>query len=258
MTGLRLLGGVVAVVLSAAIGVIPAVGDDTGEQRLASGSGSEPEAPAAEQPVPNVPADAGPVIRDALSSSTSSSSRSGVGGSSTTDPASPPATDPPVPDSTTPTPTSTAPTPSIDDGTSEPDSGEVNPARITGLSFVLDLLEFGAELGPHEVHGLIVSALGTVIPTGELPPALVDQAYTILAVPSDVFEQMAEPTMQGFAALRAALEPLSAANEAANMLIQALSDALIAAGTEGAALTNPLDAQVVQVGKFLLVLQEAA
>ena len=41
-----------------------------------------------------------------------------------------------------------------------------------------------------------------------------------------------------------------------NALLRAMSEALVKAGTEGAPLVNPLDAQVVQLGKFLLVLQE--
>jgi hypothetical protein len=84
----------------------------------------------------------------------------------------------------------------------------------------------------------------------------VDGAYEILAVPPQIFDQLKEPSAQGLAALRASLAPLAAGNPAANALLGALSEALIAAGTEGRPLTNPLDAQVVQLGQFLLVLQE--
>lgn len=247
MRPLKVLAAGVAIVLSAAIGVVPAVGDGK-ESELSAGGSSVDHSPTTSQ-VPAVPAGAGDAIRDAVA---------GSGSVPVADTTAPSVVDPPVSQESgdaAGTPPATSP-PSSAGATPVPETEEMGPARVTGLSFVLDLLEFGAELGPHEVWGLVVSALGTVIPTGDLPPALVDQAYTILAVPTEVFDQMAEPTMQSFAQLRASLEPLAASNEGANALIAALSDAIISAGTEGAALTNPLDAQVVQVGKFLLVLQE--
>jgi hypothetical protein len=137
-----------------------------------------------------------------------------------------------------------------------PAPAEIEVARVTGLSFVLDVFEVGAGIGLNGMYGLVISGIGTVVPTDQLPPELVNQAFEILAVPPAVFDQFAAPTTEGFVAFRAAIAPLAAANPGANALLRAMSEALIRAGTEGSALVNPLDAQVVQLGQFLLVLQE--
>ena len=230
---------VVVLVAAAVIGALPALRADSHPTSTA-GTTSELAAPPATA-IADVPVAAAPDIASAalngLPRSTSAQ--------------------PPVPGSAdaTPPPAATGPA-NAGGATAAPPAPTPVVARVTGLSFVLDIFEVGAGIGLKEMYGLVVSGVGTIVPTDQLPPELVNQSFQILAVPPTVFDQFAAPTTQGFAAFRASIAPLAAANPGANALLRAMSEALVKAGTEDSALVNPLDAQVVQLGQFLLVLQE--
>jgi hypothetical protein len=235
----RRSGAIVALLVAAIVGALPAMGDDdTPPGAAAASPSSTPPVERADLSVPvSVPAGAAPAIAVAARRS------GGVAANGAA-----PVTDPLAPG---PAPSGSSAVPASAAAAADPEV-----ARLTGLSFVLDVVDLGASIGLDTVFGLAVSGFGTIVPTDQLPPELVDGAYEILAVPPQVFDQFKAPSAQGLAALRASLAPLAAGNPAANALLTALSEALIAAGTEGRPLTNPLDAQVVQLGRFLLVLQE--
>jgi len=231
----RALAAVVLLV-AATIGVLPALDDD---EEFTSTAGAPSDTTvltdAAPAEVPTAPA---PALADAARNGLSA-----IGG---------------APSSTgSPAPISGAGSADGGGGATTPGApAKIEVARVTGLSFVLDVFEIGNGIGLNQLYGLVVSGIGTIVPTDQLPPELVDQAFDILAVPPQVFAQFAAPTAEGFATFRASIAPLAGANPGANALLRAMSAALVQAGTEGRALTNPLDAQVVQLGQFLLVLQE--
>jgi hypothetical protein len=130
--------------------------------------------------------------------------------------------------------------------------------RVTGLSLFLDFMQTGAGIGLSEIYGLGVSGFTTIVPTSALPPPVVQAGFTVLALPPALFDQFKAPTLQFFTALRQAIAPLAAGNAAANGLLTAVSNALITLGTTDKSLVNPFDAQVVELGKFLLVAEEPA
>jgi hypothetical protein len=215
--------------------VLPALDDD---EDFTSTVGSSPDTTLlADAPPADVPAAAAPAVADAARNGLST-----IAG----------------------TPSSTGSPAPITGGGSDGGGAATTPgapakievARVTGLSFLLDVFEIGNGIGLNQLYGLVVSGVGTIVPTDQLPPELANQAFEILAVPPQVFAQFAAPTAEGFATFRSSIAPLAAANPGANALLRAMSAALVQAGTEGRALTNPLDAQVVQLGQFLLVLQE--
>ncbi len=256
----RRVAAVIALVVATAIGAIPAMGKSSskrastpGAAGVPPGSLTSPSNPA----TPPVPAAAAPSIAQAAQSSAGAGSAgtasagestgaggdAGAGSAAEGTGAASPQTSPP----------SAAPGTAAGTGGSEPQI-----ARVTGLSFVLDALDTLSGIGLGEAYGLAVSAIGTIVPTDSLPAPVASQAYQILAVPPAIFEKFKEPTAQGFRALRTLIAPLAAFNPGANALMTAMSNALIAAGTTGAPLTNPLNDQVVQAGKFLLVLEEGS
>ena len=233
---------VVVLLVAATIGVLPALDDDE-DMTFTVGESPElslpPDASAAD-----VPAAAAPALADAA--------RNGLPGITS-------GQSPAVGSTGSPAPIAGAGSADGGGATATPAGpAAIEVAHVTGLSFLLDVFEVGSGIGLNQIYGLVISGIGTIVPTDQLPPELVNQAFEILAVPAEVFDQFAAPTKEGFASFRASIAPLAAANPGANALLQAMSEALIKAGTEGRALVNPLDAQVVQVGQFLLVLQEDA
>jgi hypothetical protein len=132
------------------------------------------------------------------------------------------------------------------------------PKRVTGLSLFLDAMQTGGNIGLPELYGLAVSGFTTIVPTDQLPKPIVDEGFTVLAVPPKIFDSMKAPSAQGYAALRQAIAPLAAGNAGANALLTLLSNTFIKLGTDDKSLVNPFDAQVVELGKFLLVLEEPA
>ena len=231
---------VVVLLAAAVIGVLPALDDD---EEFTSTVGALPETTLpADASLTEVPDAAAPALADAV--------RNGLSA---------------IPSGPNSTPGSSGSAAPIADGGSNGGGGgtatpgapaTIEVARVTGLSFLLDIFEVGAGIGLNTLYGITVSGIGTIVPTDQLPPELVDQAFEILAVPPSVFNQFAAPTTEAFAAFRASLAPLAASNPGVNALLRAMSEALVKAGTEGRELVNPLDAQVVQLGQFLLVLQE--
>jgi hypothetical protein len=236
----RAVGAVVLLVVAATIGVLPALHD---HKAVVSTAGPSPVLSVAPAPaVADVPVAAAPALADAALNGLPGipSGDTAVAGST--------GSTAPIAGTGSAGGRATASGPAV--------AATVGVARVTGLSFVLDILQVGAGIGMKELYGLVVSGVGTIVPTNQLPPQLVNQAFQVLAVPPKVFDQFVAPTTQGFAAFRSAIAPLAAADPGANALLRAMSQALVLAGTEGKPLVNPLDAQVVQLGQFLLVLQE--
>jgi hypothetical protein len=139
-----------------------------------------------------------------------------------------------------------------------PASPSAGPKRVTGVSLLLDAMQAGSGIGLGEIYGLAVSGFTTIVPTSSLPPQVVQAGFTVLAVPPKLFDEMKQPTAQGFASLRQSLAPLAAANPAANALLSILAARAIDLGTNGKALVGPFDAQFVEFGNFLLVMEEPA
>jgi hypothetical protein len=130
------------------------------------------------------------------------------------------------------------------------------PDRISGASKAIDAAETGQNLGGPEATGVANSVVGTAL-AGAPPEAqpVANQIFPVLAVPPSVFDQLKEPSAQGYAALRQALAPLAAANPQLNMAL----DAAAAAMTDSTAahqLVQPFDTTMIQVGEYLIALEE--
>jgi hypothetical protein len=130
------------------------------------------------------------------------------------------------------------------------------PARVTVVSKVIDAAQTGQNLGGGEATGVANSVVGTVLASAppELQP-VANQVFPVLAVPPAVFDQLKEPSAQGYAALREALAPAAAANPQINMAIDAAAAAL-KDSTAVHQLVQPFDTTMIQVGDYLIALED--
>jgi hypothetical protein len=130
------------------------------------------------------------------------------------------------------------------------------PARVSGASTVIDAAETGQNLGGPEATGLASSVVGTALASA--PPEaqpVANQLFPVLAVPAAVFDQLKQPSAQGYAALREALAPAAAANPQINMAIDAAAAALTDS-TAAHQLVQPFDTTMIQVGEYLIAIEE--
>jgi hypothetical protein len=131
------------------------------------------------------------------------------------------------------------------------------PDRVTVASNVINAAQAGQNLGAGEATGLANSVVGTGL-AGAPPEAqpVANQVFPVLAVPPAVFDQLKEPSAQGYAALRDALAPAAAAaNPQLNMAIDAAAAALTDS-TAAHQLVQPFDTTMIQVGEYLIALEE--
>jgi hypothetical protein len=130
------------------------------------------------------------------------------------------------------------------------------PDRVSGVSTVVDAAQTGQNLGLPTVTGVGNSVIGTALASAPPEAAPVtDQLFTVLAVPPAVMEELKAPSADGYAALREALAPLAAANPQINQALDAAGAAMIGA-TPVHQLVQPFDTTVIQVGQYLIALEE--
>jgi hypothetical protein len=130
------------------------------------------------------------------------------------------------------------------------------PDRVSGVSKAIDAAETGQDLGLPTVTGVGNSVIGTALASAPPEAAPVtDQLFPVLAVLPAVMEQLKAPSAEGYAALREALAPLAAANPQLNAALDAAGAAMTDA-TAVHPLIQPFDTTMIQVGQYLISLEE--
>ncbi len=131
--------------------------------------------------------------------------------------------------------------------------------RVTGVSTVLDALEFGNSVGVQEVYTLGVSAGAAALPAPNAFPGAApvnDQIVRALALPPTIFQQMKAPGAQGIGQLRQTVAPAAALNPALNSGLAAVGGAMVQAADGNGPTIAPFDQTVRQTGTLVLSLQE--
>ena len=122
------------------------------------------------------------------------------------------------------------------------------PARVTGASTALDLMENGSQIGPP-----LVASAGTSTVALLLPRELTNQTVVVDAItaPNQVAQEMAAAGEASANQLRAVVEPLARLNPALNAGIEAVAGPADAAADVGGDQIQPLDTFTHQTATFL-------
>jgi hypothetical protein len=135
---------------------------------------------------------------------------------------------------------------------------EPQPKRVTGVSFALETMRTGNQIGAAEVYALALSAAGSAVPAkGTFGPAdpVVQQAtqQAVLAAGSQGanVSKVTDAGDSGIAQTESAVQPLAALNGPANQAIDTASNALNTAAQALGPEIQPVDTTVKQGALFL-------
>jgi len=133
-------------------------------------------------------------------------------------------------------------------------AGGAPPQPVTGLTFVLNVMDAGNKVGIPEVYGLAVSAVSVNLPTPSSDPTLapvsadVEHALSTVKPPLD---QMSAAGSQGISQFRTVISPLAVLNAPANATIDSASAAIVAGATTLRPVIQPFDVSALQLAQFL-------
>jgi len=135
---------------------------------------------------------------------------------------------------------------------------EQQPKRVTGVSFVLETVRTGNQIGAAEVYAQALSAAGSALPAkGTFGPAdpIVQQAaqQAIVAAGSQGgnVANVSQAGDNGIAQTEGAVQPLAALNGSANQAIDATASAINTVATAAGPQIQPFDTTVKQGAQFL-------
>jgi hypothetical protein len=135
------------------------------------------------------------------------------------------------------------------------------PQPVTGLTFLLNVMDAGNKVGIPEVYGLAVSAVSVNLPTPASDPALAPASAAVehtLSAAKPPLDQMTAAGSQGIAQLRSVISPLSVLNQPANAAIEGVSASIVTGVTVLRPLIQPFDVNALQVAQFLKQMESPA
>ena len=130
---------------------------------------------------------------------------------------------------------------------SAPATDRCPPARVAGLSYLLDALQTGSGAGPSIAYGVALAVLGT-----PLPEPLGQYQGQLLAESAKFVEQFSDDAPAAVHEFRTFIEPLAEYNEPANGLIDTAADTLDALAVDYGTFIQPGDRSLQQLAALIL------
>jgi hypothetical protein len=135
---------------------------------------------------------------------------------------------------------------------------EQQPKRVTGVSFVLETMRTGNQIGAPEAYALAMSAAGSALPAkgmfGPADPAVQQGAQQVILTAGSQGSNVAKVSQagdNGIAQTESAVQPLAALNAPANQAIDAVASAINTVATAAGPQIQPLDTTVKQGAQFI-------
>jgi ABC-type branched-subunit amino acid transport system substrate-binding protein len=120
------------------------------------------------------------------------------------------------------------------------------PARVVGLSYLLDVLETGSAAGPSIAFGVALAALGV-----STPEPIAEYQRQVITQSAALVEKMGKDGPAAIRQGRVYIEPLAAYNEAPNNLFGALADALDSTADDVGPFIQPGDRSIQELTPVL-------
>jgi hypothetical protein len=132
------------------------------------------------------------------------------------------------------------------------------PKRVTGVSFALETMQTGNDIGPAEGYAQAMSALGSALPArgtfGPADPVVQQGAQQVILTAGSQGANVAKVSQagdSGIAQTQSAVQPLAALNGPANQAIDATAGAMNTAADALGPQIQPFDTTVKQAGQFI-------
>lgn len=132
------------------------------------------------------------------------------------------------------------------------------PKRVTGVSFVLETMRTGNQIGAAEVYAQALSAMGSAIPArgtfGPADPAIQQGAQQVVVAAGSQGQNVATLTNSGdsgISQMQSSVQPLAAINGPANQVIDTTAGAMTTAANALHAQIQPFDTTVKQGAQFI-------
>jgi hypothetical protein len=132
------------------------------------------------------------------------------------------------------------------------------PKRVTGVSFALETMRTGNQIGAAEGYALVLSAVGAAAPApGTVAPAdpvlqpVVQQGIVALGGQHDIVNKLTAANDSGLAQAQNAVQPLAALNAPANQAIDAAANAMNQAADALGPQIQPADKTVKETAKLV-------
>jgi hypothetical protein len=135
------------------------------------------------------------------------------------------------------------------------------PQPVTGLTFLLNVMDAGNKVGIPEVYGLAVSAVSVNLPTPSSNPALAPVSAAVehtLSAAKPPLDQMSAAGGQGITQFRSVISPLAVLNKPANAAIDGLSASIVTGVTVLRPVIQPFDVSALQLAQFLKQMESPA
>jgi hypothetical protein len=132
------------------------------------------------------------------------------------------------------------------------------PKRVTGVSFALEVMQTGNQIGASEVYALALSAAGSAIPAkgtfGPADPVVqqgAQQAVLLAGSQGQNVAKLSQAGDSGLVQMQNAVQPLAAINGPANQVIDTAAGAMNTAAQALGPEIQPLDTTVKQGAQFI-------
>ena len=139
---------------------------------------------------------------------------------------------------------------------------EPQPKRVTGVSFALEMMQTGNQIGASEVYALALSAVGSAIPAkgtfGPADPVVqqgAQQAVILAGSQGQTVAQFSQAGNSGIVQMQNAVQPLAAINGPANQVIDTAAGAMTTAADALHTQIQPFDTTVKQGAQFIQELE---
>jgi hypothetical protein len=135
---------------------------------------------------------------------------------------------------------------------------EPQPKRVTGVSFALETMRTGNQIGAAEAYALALSAAGSAIPAkgtfGPADPAVqqaTQQAVLVAGSQGANVSKVTDSGDSGIAQTQNAVQPLAAINGPANQVIETTANAMNTAADALGPQIQPLNTTVKQGAQLI-------
>ncbi|MCU1691106.1 MAG: hypothetical protein JWM64_197 [Frankiales bacterium] len=132
------------------------------------------------------------------------------------------------------------------------------PARVTGASFALGVLQTGNDAGLPLVYGLGTSTVFLVVPPGSLPEPGRGVVLQASAAGGDVLAQLQSAGRQGIVQGRTGVAPLAVLNGPANTGVETLASVLDFLGKDLGDYTGPFNVTLTEMAAIARTAEEPA
>ena len=119
------------------------------------------------------------------------------------------------------------------------------PARVTGLSLLLDYINNTSGLGFPTVYKLGTSTVFAVVPVQDLPKAGQNELFKVVNLPTSAYDTFSSNGPATIAFARKMFAPLSTFNGPSNALVGIIAKTLDQLGTKYAGITGPFNQTLV-------------